>query len=324
MLPPLHGTPPSTEVESPRSTRAGYPLRAGIELRSLRKCFGAAVAVDDVTLSIPAGSVFGLLGPNGAGKTTTIRMIMDIVPPDAGDVTIFGEPPSPERMAGVGYLPEERGLYKKMRVLDHLVFLGELRGLTPADARRAGQHWLERVGLADRGAGRVEELSKGMQQKVQLAGTLMHEPELLILDEPFSGLDPINQGLFRDVLAEVRAAGRTILLSTHIMEHAEKLCDAIGLISHGRVVLTGPLEALKQRFGGHRFQLRARGELDRIASMSAVVRSTVLPDGADLSLKADADPAEVLRELVGFLDVAEFRSQAPDLEEIFVQAVGDA
>ena len=211
-----------------------------------------------------------------------------------------------------------------MRVLDHLVFLGELRGLTAREARAAGSRWLERVGLAERAHGRVEELSKGMQQKVQLAAALMHEPELLILDEPFSGLDPINQGLFRDVLAEVRDAGRTILLSTHIMEHAEKLCDAIGLISRGRVVLTGPLDALKQRFGGHRYRLRARGDLDCITALPAVARCTVLPDGADLSLKADADPAAVLRELVGFLEVGEFRSEAPDLEEIFVQAVGGA
>ncbi len=244
-------------------------MTATLELAGLRKTFGDFVAVDDVSLAVPAGTIFGLLGPNGAGKTTTIRMIMDILAPDAGEIRLFGRPRTRGDLERIGYLPEERGLYRKMTVADHLAFLGELRGLSRRDATARAGNWLERLDIADRAQRKVEELSKGLQQKVQIAGTLIHEPELVILDEPFSGLDPINQSLFKDLLAEYKRQGRTILFSTHVMEQAEKLCDAIGLISRGRVVLSGELAEIKRRRGerlpprGGRRPRRGRGRRRR-------------------------------------------------------------
>jgi ABC-2 type transport system ATP-binding protein len=295
-----------------------------LEARALRKRYDGRLAVDDLSLAVPAGSVVGLLGPNGAGKTTTIRMIMDIVAPDAGEVRFFGRPRDADTPRRIGYLPEERGLYKKMSVTDQLVFLGELRGLGRREAGRAAAHWLERFGLGDRARSKVEELSKGMQQKIQLAGTVLHDPDVLILDEPFSGLDPINQGLFREVLHEYRQAGRSVLLSTHVMEHAEKLCDTIQLVSRGRAVLTGSLAELKRRFGGNCYRVVARGDLQKAAGLPDVERCAVDGAAARLVLRPEADGAAVLRELVSLLDVVEFSAEEPDLEEIFVRALGDA
>jgi ABC-2 type transport system ATP-binding protein len=225
-----------------------------LELRGLRKTFDGTVAVDGVSLAVPAGTVFGLLGPNGAGKTTTIRMLMDIIGPDQGEVRVFGHPRTRKDLDRIGYLPEERGLYRKMTVREHLVYLGELHGLPRKTLGQKADGWLERLQISNRSKSKVEELSKGMQQKIQLAGTLIHEPDLLVLDEPFSGLDPINQGLFKDLLAAHKAAGKTLLFSTHVMEQAEKLCDHIALIAHGRVILEGNLAALKRARGTGRYR----------------------------------------------------------------------
>jgi ABC-2 type transport system ATP-binding protein len=299
-------------------------MDSSLELRDLVKRFGDDAAVDGVSLAVPVGSIFGLLGPNGAGKTTTLRMIMDIIAPDSGEVLLGGRPRRSEDLPRIGYLPEERGLYRKMTVLDHLAFLGQLHGLGAGEAKARSGRWLERLGLAARARSKVEELSKGLQQKIQLAGTLLHEPGLLILDEPFSGLDPINQGLFKDLLAEYKGEGRAILFSTHVMEQAEKLCDHIGLISQGRVVLAGELAAIKRRWGGNSFRLKARGEAAAIAELPEVVQ-VVGGDGAfKLMLAPDARGPEVLRRLVERMEVEEFRSAEPDLEEIFIRAVNDA
>jgi ABC-2 type transport system ATP-binding protein len=278
-------------------------------------------------------------------------MIMDIIAPDAGEVLLFGRPRQPEDLRRIGYLPEERGLYRKMTVLDQLLFLGELRGLKRRQALPRITAWLERVELAPWTRRKVEELSKGMQQKIQLIGTVLHDPELLVLDEPFSGLDPINQGLFKDLLVEYRRRGRTILFSTHGMEQAEKLCDHIGLISHGRLVLSGELREIKRRLGGNSYRLVASGDLARIAEVPGVDHAIVDPpgtaasttnggeragggaegraegaeqEGVKLLLKPDASGPEVLRHLVQFLEVREFRNEEPDLEEIFIQAVRNA
>jgi ABC-2 type transport system ATP-binding protein len=298
-----------------------------LELVSLRKAFGDFVAVDGVSLAVAGGTVFGLLGPNGAGKTTTIRMIMDIIAPDAGEVRMFGRPRRREDLERVGYLPEERGLYRRMTVSEHLGFLGELHGLSRREALARSGRWLERLGLADRAQRKVEELSKGMQQKVQIAGTLLHEPQLVILDEPFSGLDPLNQGLFKELLAEYKQQGRTILFSTHVMEQAEKLCDAIGLIFRGRAILVGELAEIKRREGRHAYRLEADGDLARageVAGVTQVVVDEEVGGRARLFLAPDADGATVLRHLVGLLAVRDFRSEEPGLEEIFVKAVRDA
>jgi len=295
-----------------------------LELRDLRKAYRNVVAVDGVSLTVPPGTIYGLLGPNGAGKTTTIRMTMDIIAPDTGEVLFNGQPRRRADLERIGYLPEERGLYRKMTLHDHLVFLGELNGLRRAEGAARADAWLERLELADRGATKVEELSKGMQQKVQIAATLLHEPELVILDEPFSGLDPINQGLFKNLLAEYRDQGRTVVFSTHVMEQAEKLCDHICLISRGRTVLQGELKAIKRELGGNAYRLVAAGDLERVKELPGV-DEVLGGDGAlRLLLAPEAEGSAVLRELVGFLEVAEFRSEEPDLEEIFVKAVRDA
>jgi ABC-2 type transport system ATP-binding protein len=301
-------------------------VEAPLELRDVQKRYGDFVAVAGLSLAVPAGVIFGLLGPNGAGKTTTLRMIMDILAPDAGEVLLFGRHRQPDDLARLGYLPEERGLYRKMTVVDQLLFLAEIHGMKRAQALPAIQAWLGRVELGDWGRRKVEELSKGMQQKVQLIGTVLHQPQILVLDEPFSGLDPINQGLFKELLLEYRQQGRTILFSTHGMEQAEKLCDHIGLISHGRLVLSGELKEIKRRLGGNSYRLVASGDLARLDGLPAIEQ--VVRRGDDgavkLLLRPDASGAEVLRQIVPFLDVREFRSEEPDLEEIFIKAVRDA
>lgn len=299
-------------------------MTSSLELRDVRKSYGSFVAVDRVSLTVPPGILFGLLGPNGAGKTSTIRMIMDITAPDSGEVLFFGRPRQDGDLRRIGYLPEERGLYRKMSVLDHLIFLGEIRGLKRRELVPKIERWLERVELAKWSKSKVEELSKGMQQKVQLIGTLLHEPDILILDEPFSGLDPLNQGLFKDLLIEYRAQGRCVVLSTHGMELAERMCDQIALISHGRVVLEGELKAIKRQIGGNGYRLIADGDLDRIPEVPGVEQSLIQNGIVKLLLKPEAEGPDVLRELVSFLRVHEFRSEEPELEQIFLKAVRDA
>jgi ABC-2 type transport system ATP-binding protein len=295
-----------------------------LELQSVSKSFGDFAAVDEVSFAVPKGTIYGLLGPNGAGKTTTLRMIMDIIAPDSGLVLLNGHPRYRTDLARIGYLPEERGLYRKMTVTEQLAFLAELHGIRRREALPAIEGWLERVELADWGKRKVEELSKGMQQKIQLIGTILHDPDLLILDEPFSGLDPINQGLFKDLLADYQRQGKTIIFSTHIMEQAEKLCDYICLISQGRTILEGELSTIKRRLGGNSFRLVADGDLERLDEVNGVQQALFHDGSAKLLLEPDVSGSEVLGELVGFLAVHEFRSQEPDLEEIFIKAVRDA
>jgi ABC-2 type transport system ATP-binding protein len=311
-------------------------MTASLELRDVEKRYGDFVAVADLSLAVPAGVIFGLLGPNGAGKTTTLRMIMDILAPDSGEILLFGRRRLASDLRRIGYLPEERGLYRKMTVIDQLLFLAEIHGLKRRQALPAVEAWLARVELADWGRKKVEELSKGMQQKVQLIGTVLHQPEILILDEPFSGLDPINQGLFKELLLDYRRQGKTILFSTHGMEQAEKLCDHIGLISHGRLVLAGELREIKRRAGGNSFRLVApatAGDLERVKALPGVevaIPQEPLdpvdprPASVRLLLAPGASSSELLRQLVQFLEVREFRSEEPDLEDIFIKAVRDA
>ncbi len=306
-------------------------MTATLELLDVRKRYGDFQAVDGVTLSIPPGTVFGLLGPNGAGKTTSIRMVMDIIAPDSGEVRFWGRTRQAADLDRIGYLPEERGLYRKMTVVDQLVFLAELHGLKRRAALPRIQSWLERLELGAWGKKKVEELSKGMQQKIQLVGTVLHEPEIIILDEPFSGLDPINQTLFKDAFAELKRQGKTLLFSTHVMEQAEKLCDEICLISHGRVVLAGRLAEIKQRLGGNSYRLTAEGDLAALAALPGIAQ-VLLRDGdngagartAKLLLAPGTDGADVLRRVVEKVRVREFRSEEPELEEIFIKAVRDA
>src|SRR4051812_20223250 len=259
-----------------------------LEVRDVRKSYGDFVAVGGVSMSVPPGSIFGLLGPNGAGKTSTIRMIMNITAPDSGEVLVFGHPRTGDDLRRIGYLPEERGLYRKMTVMDQLLFLGEIRGLKRAQLLPGVERWLARVELAPGAKKKIEELSKGMQQKVQLIGTVLHKPDLLILDEPFSGLDPLNQELFRELLVEYRQQGKCVILSTHGMELAERMCDHISLISQGRTILTGELRAIKKRLGGNSYRLVADGDLERVREVPEVEQAVIQEGVAKLLLRPDA------------------------------------
>jgi ABC-2 type transport system ATP-binding protein len=292
-----------------------------LELRNLRKRFGDQQAVEDVSLTVPAGTVYGLLGPNGAGKTTTIRMLMDIIGPDAGEVRVFGHARTRADLDRIGYLPEERGLYRKMTVREQLLFLGELHGVEKRSLEKKASEWLDRLEISSRSKSKVEELSKGMQQKIQLAGTLLHEPDLLVLDEPFSGLDPLNQALFKEVLAQHKAAGKTILFSTHIMEQAEKLCDHIALVARGRVVLAGNLQELKRSRGEDRYRVVADGDPETVRRAPGVVDVAASNGSLRVTAAPGVDGPALLRALVPLVGVREFASAEPTLEEMFVEAV---
>lgn len=299
------------------------------------KRFGNHVAVDGVSLEVPRGVVYGILGPNGAGKSTLLRMINDIIAPDAGEITILdGLKPGSAAAAHIGYLPEERGLYPKMRVIDMIRFMGELRGLSTAESKRRADKWLGRLGLSQWADNRVADLSKGMQQKVQFATALIHDPALVILDEPWSGLDPINAEVLRDVVDNLRASGRTVLFSTHQMEQAEKLCDAVCIIARGNKVFEGKLLELKRAsardglvalgFADDAARAMAQGLLnDR--SVVAEVRAARPGDVADCEAKlADGvDPQQLLAALVtAGVALRRFEVVVPTLHQIFVERVG--
>ena len=220
-----------------------------VDLRNVSKAYGKFVAVDDLSFTISPGTIFGLLGPNGAGKTSTIRMMIGITAPDSGSIQIFGQAFERKHLHRIGYLPEERGLYKKMKVIDQLVLMAELHGVSAADALARSKKWCEQLDLSEWLQKKVEELSKGMQQKVQFIAAMVHDPDLIIMDEPFAGLDPINSGLLKNVLLEQRGAGKTILFSTHRMDQVEKMCDSICLVNHGKAVLAGSLKPIQEKFG---------------------------------------------------------------------------
>jgi len=293
-----------------------------IELHGVSKRFDGKTAVDAIDYRFATGRVTGFLGPNGAGKSTTIRMIMNIIAPDAGRITAGGEPLSEAFRNRLGYLPEERGLYKKMRVLDHMVFFGSLKGLSRGEARRRSLAWLERLDLADRAHGEVDELSKGMQQKVQFASTLLHEPELVLLDEPFSGLDPINTEILKDIMMELRAAGRTIIFSTHMMEHAERLCDEIALIDEGRLVLSGELDAVRRSFGRRHLRVHFQGDEAVLVDDPRVARCEFpAPGRAEIDLRDEGDVPDAAREWSARLAVSHFEVIVPSLHNIFIETV---
>jgi ABC-2 type transport system ATP-binding protein len=294
-----------------------------LRLVNVSKSFDEFAAVSDLSLTVRRGRVYGLLGPNGAGKTTTIRMIVNIIAPDAGTVELFGRPMGEELMDRIGYLPEERGLYKKMRVGDQLRYFAQLKGMTARAADRAADRWLARLNLSEWKAKKTDELSKGMQQKVQFIATVMHDPELLILDEVFSGLDPVSRESMIAVLEELRAEGRTIIFSTHQMEQAERLCDDICLINKSRKILEGGLREVKRGFGRRAVALRAEdadGALDDPSVVAGVKR---LGDYDEVLLGEGADAQELLRRLVARgARVTRFELIEPSLHDIFLQQVG--
>ena len=295
-------------------------MEYALSLDNVVKRFGKVLAVDRLSLRIPPGSIYGFLGPNGAGKTTTIRMIMSILRPDEGELRVLGSPDAMTVKDRLGYLPEERGLYKKMRVGEILVYFARLKGLSSAEARRRSSELLERYGLGKWIEYRCEALSKGMGQKVQILATLIHQPELVILDEPFGGLDPVNVELMRDVVLDMKKSGRTVIFSTHIMEQAEQLCDSILLINQGRKVIDGTLAEVRSS-GGQNIQLDYDGDGAVLRSLPGVLRVNDSGKGAELSLEDGADPQAVLAALVGKVVVRRFDLREPSLHEIFIRAV---
>jgi len=295
-----------------------------IELNKVRKSYDEFVAVDDLSLVIRPGEVYGLLGPNGAGKTSTLRMMIGITVPDSGTVSMFGEPLRRAHVERLGYLPEERGLYKKMKVLEQLVFLGELKGLSARDALQRSQQWCERLGLKDWTGKKVEELSKGMQQKVQFIGAVVHDPQFVVMDEPFSGLDPASAVVLKDAFIELKNAGKTLLFSTHRMDTAERLCDSICLINHGRAVLEGDLNKVRAGYGKRNVQIKYEGDSRFLKDPKIVQSSNDYGNYVEVRLAPGADPQELLKAATACARVSKFELMEPSLEEIFLEAVGKA
>jgi ABC-2 type transport system ATP-binding protein len=294
-----------------------------LTVRGVSKSFGEVRAVDGVSFSVRPGTITGLLGRNGAGKTTCLRMVTGVFLPDAGTIEIFGSSDGGDATRDrIGYLPEERGLYKKMKVFEHLLFLAEVKKPLSPEVLARAEGWLRRLELWEKRDAKVEELSKGNQQKVQLIGALLHEPQLVILDEPTSGLDPVNVVLVRRILKELQAQGRTILLSTHVMGEAEKMVDEIVLIHEGRVVLAGELAKVRASFGKNNVLLEFSGDGAFLASLPEVESSSIQTNRAELRLRAGADPQAVLAASVGRLRIVRFEIAEPSLEDIFIDRVG--
>ena len=294
-----------------------------VRLAGVTKSFGDHTAVSDFDLAIPRGTIIGLLGPNGSGKTTTIRMMMAILLPDRGTVELFGGFPDFARRSRVGYLPEERGVYEKMKVLEQLMFLGEIRGMERKIVRARAMEWLERLGLGEWAAKKVQALSKGMQQKVQFIGTVLHNPDLLILDEPFSGLDPINQEVLESIVLEERERGTTVLFSTHLMEQAERICERVCLISKSVKVLDGDLGKIKRRERSGVVAVEFEGD-DGWLSRVGVGETERVGHAHHLTLGPGSDSDRILAAAVSEgVSLRRFELLEPSLREIFVRHAGD-
>ncbi len=290
-----------------------------VELQGVTKTFGETVAVNGLSLAVPPGSVYGFIGPNGSGKTTTLRMIMRILHPDSGVVRVFGEDVSHSAAASdrIGYLPEERSLYRKMVVKDVLQFFAELKGVRDASAEIT--RWLEKLNLADYAAKKVETLSKGMSQKLQFIATVLHKPELVILDEPFTGLDPVNQDVLRDAIVDLKRDGATVVFSTHDMDVAEKMCDFVFMIFNGRKVLDGTLESIKQQYGEDTIRVRTGGNGVAFDLLPGIAKVNDFGQFQELRMTENADPQTVLKALAEQARVEHFEIAQPTLHDIFVR-----
>jgi ABC-2 type transport system ATP-binding protein len=290
-----------------------------VELTNISKSFGAVKAVDDVSFAIEKGELFGLLGPNGAGKTTCLRVMLDIFKPESGSVTILGGPMTESKKDLIGYMPEERGLYQDIPLERCLSYLGSLKGLSPTDVKQRATGYLERFDLSAHKNKKVKELSKGMQQKAQVIATLLHQPQLLIVDEPFSGLDPVNTQLVMDLLREQHALGVTIILCSHQMHQVEELCDRIVLIDHGRVMLYGAVDDIRRQFSAHSVTIRT---FDKIPAVNGVQRAEEVNGTVKLHLLPGTQPQDVLRDLVAQnIKLDQFEISFPTLDEIFIRVV---
>ena len=291
-------------------------------LNSLQKSFGEVRAVNNLSVTVPKASVYGFLGPNGAGKTTTLRMIMNIIRPDSGQIRVFGDSSLEQAKARIGYMPEERGLYRKMTVAKVLSYFGAIKGLSGNELSGRVSKWLRRVELTDWATKKVEELSRGMHQKLQFAVTAINEPELLILDEPFAGLDPLNTDLIKAIMLEIRDEGKTIIFSTHVMHEAEKLCDSILLINKGRAILDDSLANIKSRRSSNVVSTELEGDTDFIEMLPEVKSLKSEGNNIEITLADKADTQQLLKVLVERLRVHRFEVKVPSLHEIFIDLVG--
>ena len=294
---------------------------AAIRLTGVRKAYSGHVAVEGLSLAIPRGCAFGLLGPNGAGKTTTLRMVMNILRPDEGSIEILGARAGQETRDRVGYMPEERGLYPRMALEEQLLFFAALKGVPRAEAARRLPPWLERMGLTPWRHRKLNELSKGMQQKAQFIATVLHDPEVLILDEPLSGLDPVGVNLVRDVFVDLRRQGKTLVLSSHQMETVERLCDSIALINRGQLVLEGTVADVKSRHGKNTIVLAYDGDGAFIASLPGVLKVSDFGRYVEVRMADGADPQAILKGASERLRVSRFEVVEPSLHDIFVERV---
>lgn len=294
-----------------------------LEVRNLTKTFDKVVAVDNATFEVPDGSIFGLIGRNGAGKTTTIRMMMGIYLPDNGDVVLKGVKVGQEFKNRVGYLPEERGLYKKMKVMDTLLYFAELKGKTGRAVQKKAEEYLKRFDLYDRRLSKVEDLSKGNQQKIQFIGTILHDPDFIILDEPFSGLDPVNTNLLKDIILEMKSKGKVIIFSTHLMDFAEKMCDHIAMIDHGKIILKGSLNEIKAKHSQKNVSLSYDGDISFLQGHPIVEKMANYGNTTGIRLKQENQTQELLKLLVERnVIVKKFDANDISLQEIFIEYAG--
>jgi ABC-2 type transport system ATP-binding protein len=295
-----------------------------IELDGVSKAFGRFKAVDGLSFRVPRGAMFGLLGPNGAGKTTTLRMIMNITAPDSGSIQILGHPMDRKTQNRIGYLPEERGLYRKMKVIDHLYFLAAIKEVSRDTARQRIQGWLEKMELKPWLNKKVDELSKGMQQKIQFISTIVHDPDILILDEPFSGLDPLNVALMRDYFLEFRGRGKTIIFCTHVLEQAEKLCDEIVLMARSKKILEGSVKELKRRNSAGLLKIAVNASLADVNSLPGVATAKAQDGQFVVELQPGVNQRDFLKRALDLHTLEAFSQKEPDLEEIYIEAVRKA
>jgi ABC-2 type transport system ATP-binding protein len=295
-----------------------------VSLENVTKRYDSFDAVSSLTMGIKEGAVFGLLGPNGAGKTTTLRMIVRILLPDEGSVRVLGQPLSDDTQDLIGYLPEERGLYRQMRLLEILVFLGALKGLSEAEADRRARVWLERLGLADRLNDEVHNLSRGMQQKIQFIAAILHKPPLVILDEPFTGLDPVNAAVVKDAMLELRNQGATIILSTHRMDQVEQMCDSICLMNKGQKLLDGDLKAIKKSYGNNTVRMEFVGDPSFMQLPGVVERVNPYGEVVEITLRPGANAQQILKSAVERgVEVRRFELIEPPLNDIFIEKVSE-
>ena len=291
-----------------------------IEANHIHKSYGEKVAVDDLSFTVGQGEIFGIIGPNGAGKTTTIRMLMDIIKPDSGEVKMLGEKMNENAKNKIGYLPEERGLYKKMRVIDSIVYLASLKGMDKDTAEKRAGELLNKMGMLPHQRKKTEELSRGMAQIIQFIVTITHDPQLVILDEPFSGLDPVNTELMKKMFLELKEQGKAVMLSTHQMNQVEELCDRILMINNGQAVLYGDLAQVKSKYQSNSILLEYKGELGTIPGVS---EQNLRKGYAELVLDGTATPQQILENLVSKgITITRFEIATPPLNDIFIQIVG--